>query len=76
MKAILLLSLPATVGILSWMLSWAFVFAFPPNSYHPYAHDMQMTFNRIFALMLRPSSQSSQFTDHPALVRSESGSIC
>ena len=33
------------------MLSWAFVFALPPNSYHPYAHDMQMTFNRIFALM-------------------------
>src|SRR5437870_12740913 len=51
MKSILLLSLPATVGIISWMLSWAFVFAFPPNSYHPYAHDMQMTFNRIFALM-------------------------
>ena len=51
MKSILLLSVPATVGIISWMLSWAFVFAFPPNSYHPYAHDMQMTFNRIFALM-------------------------
>jgi hypothetical protein len=51
MKSILLLSLPATVGIISWMLSWAFVFAFPRNSYHPYAHDMQMTFNRIFALM-------------------------
>jgi len=51
MKSILLLSLPATVGIISWILSWAFVFAFPPNSYHPYAHDMQMTFNRIFALM-------------------------
>jgi len=51
MKSILLLSLPATVGIISWMLSWAFVFAFPPNSYHPYAHDMQITFNRIFALM-------------------------
>jgi hypothetical protein len=51
MKSILLLSLPATVGIISWLLSWAFVFAFPPNSYHPYAHDMQMTFNRIFALM-------------------------
>ena len=33
------------------MLSWAFVFAFPPKSYHPHAHDMQMTFNRIFALM-------------------------
>ena len=31
MKSILLLSLPATVGIISWMLSWAFVFAFPPK---------------------------------------------
>jgi hypothetical protein len=49
MKLILPLSLPATVGILSWILSWAFAFAFPPNSYHPYAHHMQMTFNRIFA---------------------------
>ena len=51
MKLILPLSLPAIVGIISWILSWAFAFAFPPNSYHPYAHDMQMTFNRIFALM-------------------------
>jgi hypothetical protein len=48
MKVILPLSLPATVGIISWILSRAFAFAFPPNSYHPYAHDMQMTFNRIF----------------------------
>src|SRR5437762_4380478 len=51
MKLILPWSLPAIIGVLSWMLSWAFVFAFPPNSYHPYANDMQMTFNRIFALM-------------------------
>jgi hypothetical protein len=51
MKAILPLSLPAILGIISWILSWAFAYAFPPNSYHPYADDMQMTFNRIFALM-------------------------
>jgi hypothetical protein len=51
MKSIWLPSLPAIVGIISWVLSWTFVFAFPPNSYHPYAHDMQTTFNRIFALM-------------------------
>jgi hypothetical protein len=51
MKLILPWSVPAIIGVLSWMLSWAFAFAFPPNSYHPYAHDTQMTFNRIFALM-------------------------
>ena len=52
MKLILALSLPATFGIVSWILSWAIAFAVPPNSYHPYAYDMQMIFNRIFALMI------------------------
>jgi len=51
MKLILSLSLPATIGIISWILSWTCALAFPLNSYHPYAHDIQMTFNRVFALM-------------------------
>jgi hypothetical protein len=51
MKMILALSLPAIVGIISWILSWTVALAFRPNSYHPHAHDMQVTFNRIFALM-------------------------
>jgi hypothetical protein len=51
MKLILPLSLPPIAGIISWILSWTFAFVYPPNSYYSYAHDMQMTFNRIFALM-------------------------
>ena len=51
-KLVLALSLPATFGIVSWILSWAFAFAIPPNSYHPHTYDIQMIFNRIFALMI------------------------
>jgi hypothetical protein len=49
MKLILSLSVPAILGFTSWVISWAFAFA--PFRHTSHAHDVQMTFGLIFAVM-------------------------
>lgn len=49
MKLLLPLSVPAIIGLTSWLISW--VFAFAPLRHSPYAHDVQMTFGLIFVVM-------------------------
>lgn len=50
MKLSLPLSLPAIVGISSYLLSWAFAFA--PLRYNPHADDVQRIFNILVVLMI------------------------